>query len=88
MKLCEKLYFYKILKNMQGKLGMKYFAHSRRGYVVIHAGFSKPCNFITSWELNKTPEIFVQGSFPMKSLQLCHINRGEFLVSGLLWVHF
>ena len=29
MKLCKRLFFRKIKKNMQGKSGMKYFTHSR-----------------------------------------------------------
>ena len=41
-------------------------------------------NFIASWELTKTPQHFVQGSFSIKSLKLklWHKNRGEFLASG------
>ena len=50
---------------------------------VTHAEF-KTCNFITLWELIKRPQKSVQGSFFIKSLKVCHKNRGEFLASILL----
>ena len=45
---------------------------------------SKVSNFITLWELIKTLQNFVQGSFSIESLKLCHKNKGDFLGSGPL----
>ena len=45
---------------------------------------SKLCNFITSREQIKTPQKFLQDTFSIKSLKLCHKNWGEFLNSGSL----
>ena len=41
-------------------------------------------NFITSSELITTPQHFVQGSLPIKSLKLQHKNRGDLLASASL----
>ena len=46
------------------------------------ASNSKLCNFITSLKLIKTPQKFVQGSFSVKLIKICHKNRGEVLASG------
>ena len=48
---------------------------------------SKLCNLITSWELIKAPQNVVHGSISMKSLKLCHKNKGGFLASILLKEH-
>ena len=82
IKLCKKFFFHKFNKNTQRKPWMKCFVHS---LVSRHLTLdSKLCNFITLWELIKAPQNFVQGTFSIKSLKICHKNRGEFLVSSLL----
>ena len=54
-----------------------------RGYEVTYAGF-KVLSLHNLKRTQKTPQNFVQGYVSMKSLKLCHKNRGEFLVSGTL----
>lgn len=44
----------------------------------------KLCNFITLWEPIKIPQNFVQGTFSVKEIKLCHKNIAEILVSSPL----
>ena len=68
-------------KNIQRKSRMKCFVHSRvwRHSLTLD---SKLCNFITSWELIKTPQNFLQDSFSIKSLKLCYKNGVSFWPQG------
>ena len=62
-------FFQKINKNMQRKLGMKYFEHLRVWR--LHGGFKtlQLHNFVRT-DQNTTK--LCQGFFPIKSLKLCH----------------
>ena len=44
--------------------------------------YSKLGNFVTSWNMTKTPQNFVQGSFSIKLTKEFHKNRIEDLASG------
>ena len=61
IKLCKMFFFHVINKNMQRKLGMKCLD-------------SKLCNFVTSLELIKTPQNFVQ--YSRSSHQRCSMEKG------------
>ena len=54
-----------------------------RGYDVTHTE-CKLCNFITSRNLMKLPQNFVQRSFSMQLTKIWHKNRGEALASNPL----
>ena len=49
---------------------------------------SKLCSFKTWWNLIKTPQNFVRRSLSIKSTKTCHKNKGQVLVSGLLYGNF
>ena len=74
IKLCRKFILHKINKNMKRKPGMKYIVHWQ---VWRHIKF-KLCNFITSLKLIKTPKTFVQSSFFIKLIKMCHKNSCSF----------
>ena len=85
IKLCKRFFFHKIKRIMGRKPGMKYFVHSR---LWSHLRQVQNCNFITLWELIKTPQSFEQGPSCIKSIKLCHKNRGGLLASDPLLVYF
>ena len=74
IKFCKSFFFYEINKNMQEKRTKCFYICGMTSLTLD----SKHCNFITSEELIKTPQNFVQDSFSKKSLRSCHKHRGGF----------
>ena len=68
--LFRKFIFHKINKKFEKKTSGKMFC-TFAGMTSL-ASNSKLCNFVTSLKLVKTPQNFVQGSFSIKLMKICH----------------
>ena len=79
IKLCN-FFFHKISTTGAKKTRAEMFC--KFTVVTSLAPNSKLCNFITSWELIKTPQNFLQDSFSIKSLKLCYKNGVSFWPQG------
>ena len=75
----RRCFIYKSNKNAQKTRGDIFYAFADMTSFTLNA---KLCNFITSWNLIKAPQNFVQRSFSIQLTKIWYKNRGE------LWPQF
>ena len=74
----RKRFLHKSNKNVRKTRGDMFYAFVG---MASHAPNTKLCNSVTSWNLTKSPQNFVQCSFSIELTRIWHKNKGKSLAS-------